>query len=62
MPDTLLIPCSRKVRQTHRLLLSPMPTASCLHFFRLSVTLTRGRKLVAETTFCPESAERGLCS
>src|SRR6266700_1298025 len=42
-----------------RLLLFPMPMASCLHFFRLSVTLTHGRKVVAENTFCPELGDYG---
>ena len=46
----------------HRLLLFAMPMASRLHFFRLSATLTHGRKVRAENTFCPESGERGLGS
>ena len=44
----------------HRLLLFAMPMTSRLHFFRLFATLTQGRKVVAENTFCPESAERHL--
>ena len=37
----------------HRLLLFAMPMASRLHFPALSATLTHGRKVVAESTFCP---------
>ncbi len=44
----------------HRLLLFAMPMTSRLHFFRLFATLTQGRQVVAENTFCPESAERHL--
>jgi hypothetical protein len=43
-----------------RLLLFAMPMSSRLHFFRLSATLTQGRKVVAETTFCPERVDRCL--
>jgi hypothetical protein len=46
----------------HRLLLFAMPMASRLHFFSLSATLTHGRKVVAENTFCPESGDHRLCS
>ena len=36
--------------------------ASRLHFFSLFATLTQGRKVVAENTFCPELGDRGLGS
>jgi len=43
----------------HRLVLFAMLMASRLHFFRLSATLTHGRKVMAEGTFCHESGDRG---
>src|SRR2546421_8321968 len=42
----------------HRLVLFAMLMASRLHFFRLSATLTHGRKVMAEGTFCHESGDR----
>jgi hypothetical protein len=46
----------------HRLLLFAMPMACRLHFPCIAATLTHGRKVVAENTFCPELGDRGLGS